>query len=103
MIADEQPPGRLKSQKSGMNADDIFKVRSLYSTIPRSTWFPPPPVPLKHPSLPSRVERENIELMMDSPHLFHSAQRGLAQSLSSRLVFGLKAARKGLAVTDPLC
>lgn len=40
-----------------------------------------------------------MEPMMDSSHLFHSAQRGLAGS-SLSLFLGLKAARKGLPVTD---
>lgn len=61
----------------------------------------PPPVPLKYPSLPSSVEGEYRadDGFISSVSLCTKRPR----SLSSQPVFGLKAARKGLPVTDPLC
>lgn len=82
-----------------MNADDNYKVRS-FLFIPQS-HIPPPPVPLKYPSLPLRVESEYRadDGFISSVSLCTKSLRWL----SSQPVFGLKAARKGLPVTDPLC
>lgn len=86
-ITNEQPPGCFRINISVSLTSTLMTTLKPGLFIPQShaplsLTTPPFARPLPQSTLRYRRGlRENIELMMDSSHLFHSAQRGLARPL----------------------